>query len=396
MRPALWLVGATVAVLAIVSACTGWGDAPDPGATTTETISNILQLPGGATLEHVGQVVADDSVLYASATSRGDDYSATYWLLRKAPGEGSWSTISATKNGSEPRLLATNGTLFWAGRDAGNTRVRAWSPGDSSPRELCTLSYGPPAGIAWSGKSLYVLLTSSSCEYSFDTDKLCDSADANAELWECPTLGDAGSASEPVRLLDGRELLSNQIQEALQIQDRSLYWFERAVSAGGYKGAALMQLPIEGLDGGTPAAPAAAMSLDANSYPLGFALSLSTGDWFVASSAAVAPDSSSYSGCTIWRLKKGTSEPQVVMTDPARTCRGMSADPANVVVTTSWLDGAEQRDGVMLLKLGATAFPPAFEVKRRGIGLRETILFQDSVLVRAPGALLRIPLKLVP
>lgn len=395
MRPALWVFGTTAAVLLSASACTGFGESPDPGAPSTETISNILEIPGGKTVAHVGHVVVENSILYAAATSREDGYNATSWVLRMEA-DGPWTTISTSKNGSDPRLLVRNGTLYQAGADSGLATVQTWSSGDLEPHELCELGYGSPAGIAQSGYFLYVFLltTGGDCGYSFDTDTFCDSA---AQLVACSTVqNDAGAVAQQL-LPDSRPLLSNQMVNPLVIQDRSLYWFEGVSSTGNYKGAKLLKLPVDdSADGGGAGEPTGVMSLDADSYPLGFAFSFSTGALFVASSSAVAMDSSSFSGCSIWKLAKGSAEAERILTDPSRTCRGLSADPANLVFTTSWLEGSDRGEGLMLLKAGANGFPPAFRVDRPGIGLRETILFNDSVLVRYPTGLLRIPLSMVP
>jgi hypothetical protein len=420
MNPAQWAYATTAAALAFASGCTGWGDTPDPGTPpSTPSVSAILQLPNGATLDHVGHVAVEGGTIYAVATaSGGNDGIPVRMILRKASNE-SWTTVwksssstySVSNSQAEPRILVKEGAVYWTESASNTVTIRTWSPGDEQPRTACssTTMGDVPAAIAALGNTIFALTSSGQCAYGFGSSSTqsCLVPGNDAALASClvnqTVVGDAGVdggvTPRLTEVFSGRPLIANGMINAMVAEGSSLYWFEGASHTGQYEGASLVKLTlgVPSDAGPVQSEPTTAATLDAASYPFGFAFE--QGDIYVATSRQVDSNSAEVTGCAIMKLAKNASAFTMVMSDDSRTCRGLSADSTQVWFATTWIDGEDNiyREGVArFLPSSQSQFPTPLRVERDGITLLETVMNGDNLLVVSRGGLLQAPKALVP
>ncbi len=411
---------AAAATIAYAWGCTGWGEAPDPGApASTPSITSLLQLPDGMSLDHVGHVVVDGSTIHAVASAHGESNGATIrnrLLLRKKLAEP-WAVIwkrSATDydySDAEPRLLAKGDSLYWLDGVSYNSTLNRWSPGYDEPRTLCSASNagGIPAAIAASGDRIFVFHSQGgTCSFDFRSWRIdCLVPSGGSDLASCPfdaTAGgeDAGEPTYMTSVLQGRPLIANGMLNAMVADGGDLYWFESVSTTGGkYAGANLVKYSPGALDdaGGPAPEPTVVATLDVSSYPTG--LAIVGGDIYVAASTAVLEDPRGLSGCALLkRAKSGTAKAfDALVFDDSHSCRGLSSDSTHLWFATSWVgfeDGVV-REGLARLSLASqSSFPDALIVDRSEISLSDTVMSGESLLVPSAGGLLHVPKSLVP
>lgn len=410
---------AVAAAIAYAWGCTGWGEAPDPGApSATPAITSSLQLPEGMNLDHVGHVVVDGSTIYAVASSRSENNGATSrgrMILRKTlaePWAMVWKRSSADYDYSdaEPRLLAKSDSLYWIDGANYDSTISRWRPGDDEPRTLCSTSSanGIPAAIAASGDRIFVFHSQAgTCAFDFRSWRIdCLVPSGSADLAACPfdataSEDDAGEPTYLTSVLSGRPLIANGMLNAMVADGGELYWFESVSTTGKYGGANLVKYAPGALDdAGMPATePTVVATLDMSSYPTG--LAIVGGDIYVAASTAVLEDPRGLSGCALLRRAKSGSAKTFdrLVFDDSHSCRGLSADSTHLWFATSWVGFEDNvvREGLARLSLASqSSFPDALVVDRAEISLSDTVMSGESLMVPSAGGLLQVPKSLVP
>jgi hypothetical protein len=393
-----------VSLLAATSACTGWGTSPDPasgGASTT--VANILKLPEGFVLDHVGHVVADDARVYVSVTGTVDGLPRHALLRLSADGSGPVDAVVAKADSAgyqgwtaEPRLAVAGATLYWVrNSDKGTCELGSYaSQSGSSPLTTLALplsgSACVPRGIAVAAGSVFILTGGpDSCGYDF-TGKSNYSPDCSSSSGLVRVTGTSIDELIPSGLS-----MNATLPNAILSDGQSVFWFTTMSmpEAEGGTGASrkLVSMDMQPKDGAVvPGALVLVATFENTDAPVGWTLRGT--DIYVAVATEIkASTGTKRTGCRVIKVPAKGGSTSTILDDKSFTCTGFGAQATRGYVTGTRVQESDAyKWGAAAFELGSATGLNPFALDRDGLVLLDANVSGSRLVVSGPAYLLSL------